>query len=88
MIIGWKGRWKYKMYNAAKPHKYHIKSFGLVDSSTGYVLNLLTYYGAETSYDPETDSDEQGRTSIKIFQTLLQHTSVGYHIFADTYYTT
>ena len=35
MIIGWKGRWKYKQYNASKPHKYHIKSFGLVDSATG-----------------------------------------------------
>lgn len=88
MIIGWKGRWKYKQFNAAKPHKYHIKSFGLVDSSTGYVLNLLTYYGAETSYDPEADTDVQGRTSVKIFQTLLKPIGVGYHIFADRWYTT
>ncbi|KAI0225562.1 hypothetical protein LSAT2_023699, partial [Lamellibrachia satsuma] len=28
MVIGWKGRWKYKQFNAAKPKKYHIKTFG------------------------------------------------------------
>jgi hypothetical protein len=30
MVIGWKGRWKYKQYNSSKPNKYHIKTFGLV----------------------------------------------------------
>jgi hypothetical protein len=58
MIIGFKGRWKYKQFNATKPHKYHINSFGLVNSCTGYVLSLLTYYGADTSYVPETDVKE------------------------------
>ncbi|KAI8775184.1 piggyBac transposable element-derived protein 4 [Biomphalaria glabrata] len=86
MIIGWKGRWRYKMFNAAKPYKYHIKSFGLVDSGTGYVLNLLTYYGANTSYDPEADPN--GGMAIKIFDTLLKHLGKGYHIYADRWYTT
>ena len=52
MVIGWKGRWKYKQYNAGKPNKYHIKKFSLCDSTTGCVCNILTYFGAETSYDP------------------------------------
>ncbi|GFO02956.1 PiggyBac transposable element-derived protein 4 [Plakobranchus ocellatus] len=86
MIVGWKGRWKYKQYNATKPHKYHIKSFGLTDSSTGYVLNLLTYYGKDTSYDPETD--QNSGHAIKIFDTLLKPIGKGYHVFADRYYTT
>ena len=88
MIIGWKGHWKYKQYNASKPHKYHIKSFGLVDSATGYVLNLLTYYGAETSYDPDLDVDCHGSNSVKIMDTLLKPIGSGYHIFADRWYTT
>ena len=50
MVISWKGRWKYKQYNAAKPKKYHIKTFGLCDSATGYVYNILTYFGKNTSY--------------------------------------
>ncbi|GFR98905.1 PiggyBac transposable element-derived protein 4 [Elysia marginata] len=51
MVLGFKGRFAPKQYYAAKPKK-HIKSFGLVDSSTGYVCNILTYFGANTSYDP------------------------------------
>ena len=41
MVIGFKGRFKYRQFNASKPKKFHIKSFGLVDSNTGYVVNLL-----------------------------------------------
>ena len=55
MVIGWKGRWKYKQCNAAKPKKYHIKTFGLCNSTTGYVCNILTYFGTETSYDSGLD---------------------------------
>lgn len=88
MIIGWKGRWKYKQFNASKPKKYHIKSFGLVDSATGYVINLLIYFGSETSYDPELDVDSRGSNAIKIFHTLLEPIGRGYHIFADRWYTT
>lgn len=86
MVVGWKGRWKYKQYNPSKPHKYHIKSFGLTDSATGYVLNVLTYYGANTSYDPSTDVDSSH--AKKIFTTLLLPIGTGYHIYADRWYTT
>lgn len=86
MIIGWKGRFKYKTFNAAKPKKYHVKTFGLCDSTTGYVVNLLIYFGAETSYDPELDVNSE--SAIKVFQTLLQPIDRGHHIFADRFYTT
>ena len=45
MVIGFKGRFAHKQFNAAKPHKYHIKTFGLCDAVTGYVVNLLIYFG-------------------------------------------
>ena len=41
MVIGFRGRWKNKQYNATKPSKYHIKTFGLCDSDNGYVVNFL-----------------------------------------------
>lgn len=28
MVVKWKGRSKFKMYNPNKPEKYHIKTFG------------------------------------------------------------
>jgi hypothetical protein len=86
MIVGFKGRWAYKQYNQSKPHKYHIKSFGLVDSTTGYVMRILTYYGADTSY--HSSSDREGGVAIKIFGTLLNDIGRGYHIYADRWYTT
>ena len=56
MVIGFWGRWwKKKQYDATKPSKYHIKTFGLCDSDNGYVVNLFTYYGSETGYHPDFD---------------------------------
>ena len=86
MVIGWKGKWKYKQYNASKPKKYHIKTFGLCDSATGYVFNILTYFGNETSYMP--NQDESSGQAEKVFQYLLQGLDQGHHVFADRYYTT
>ena len=57
MVVGFKGRFRYKQYNATKPSKYHIKTFGLCDSETGYVCNMFTYYGSETPYHPDSDPD-------------------------------
>ena len=68
MVIKWKGRSKYKMYNPNKPEKYHIKTFGLCDSLTGYAYNLLIYFGAETSFDDIGDTGQ----SEKIFHSLVQ----------------
>ncbi|XP_033113704.1 uncharacterized protein LOC117114216 [Anneissia japonica] len=70
MVIGWKGRWKYKQYNASKPRKYHIKTFGLCDSITGYVCNLLVYFGRDTSYNP--DLGRGTGQAEKVFEYLLR----------------
>lgn len=55
MVIGFKGHWKNKQFNASKPSKYHIKTFGLCQSESGYVCNPFTYYASETSYHPNLD---------------------------------
>ncbi|CAG5121162.1 unnamed protein product [Candidula unifasciata] len=75
MVIGFKGRWQYKQFNAQKPKKYHIKTFGLCDAATGYVVNLLVYFGRDTSYNPELDADSGHAARATTF-------------FADRYYTT
>ena len=84
MVVKWKGRSKYKMYNPNKPEKYHIKTFGLCDSATGYAYNLLIYFGKETSYKEGLE----GGQSEKVFEYLLRPLGTGHHIFADRYYTT
>lgn len=64
MVIGYKGRWKYKQYNPQKPRKYYIKTLGLCDSPTGCVHNILIYFGKDTFYSLNlTDSGQ----SVKMF---------------------
>ena len=63
MVIGWKGHWKYKQYNASKPSKY-IKTFGLCDSATGYCYNILTYYSKETSFDSTLERKRQAEKCL------------------------
>ena len=77
MVVGYKGRWKYKMYNPSKPSKFHIKTFGLCNSMTGYTCNVLVYYGVDTSYNHELDGSAE-----KVFDYQ------GHHVFADRGYTT
>ena len=86
MVIGYKGRFQHKQFNAAKPDKYHVKTFGLCDSATGYVTNLLIYFGAQTAYSPQLDPTSGH--AIKVFSTLLEPLGRNHHIFADRYYTT
>ncbi|BFZ17147.1 hypothetical protein BsWGS_20186 [Bradybaena similaris] len=88
MIVGYPGHWHYKQLNTSKPTKDRIKSFGLVDCSTGYIVNLFTYFGANTGYDADADTDELGGDAEEIFATLLSPLGTGYHIFADKWYTT
>lgn len=54
MVIGRKGRWKHKQYNASKPH---IKTFVLCGSASGYCFNILIYFSKDTSYHPEMDPE-------------------------------
>ena len=71
------------MYNPNKPEKYHIKTFGLCDSITGYAYNLLIYFGKDTSFK----EDFNVGNSEKIFEYLMRPLGTGHHIFADRYYT-
>ena len=80
MVIGWKGRFKHKTYNAKKPKKHHIKTYGLCDSATGYVYDILCYFGDETAVN---DGLQDKSSAVKVFDTLLTHLGPGHHVYAD-----
>ena len=84
MVVGFKGRVKYIQYNPTKPSKFHLKIFGLCDSSTAYVYNLLPYFGSQTVY---TLQDEKASQAKKVFYDLLSVLDDGHHVFSDRYYT-
>ena len=77
MVIGVKVRWKYKRYNASKSIKYHINLFGLCDSNTAYMYNVLIYFGKDTSYLAANDFG----LVEKVFDHLMQPLGTGHHIF-------
>lgn len=45
MLVGFRGRCKFKMYMPAKPNKYGLKIQCLADAKTHYVLNAYLYTG-------------------------------------------
>ena len=75
-----------KMHNASNPKRYHVKVFGLVDSTTSFTINLLIYFSKETSYS--ADLNNSNSQAVKVFEYLLRPLSTkGHHIFATRYYT-
>lgn len=48
-LIGFRGRFKGKVYMPSKPNKYGIKNQALVDSKTFYMLSFEVYSGKQPS---------------------------------------
>lgn len=74
MVIGYKGSFHAKQFNDTKPHEYHIKSFGVCDSRTGFVCDLLIYFGTYIGYNPDDILD---------FNNLLADIRPNHNIFAE-----
>ena len=84
VVIVYHGRWKYKQFNTFKPSKYHIKTFGLCDSQTGYEINIFTYYGSEQA---TTLTSTQNQPKQSVFEKPLRPLDKRHHIFTDRFYT-
>jgi hypothetical protein len=76
--MGWKGHSSMRQYNPNKPHKYHIKSYKLVETKTGYLSNIILH-------------DTTSRTVDEVVLTLLDESPYGRHegyaVFTDRFYT-
>ena len=68
-----------------QPNLKSTKTFGICDSKSGFVYNLLVYFGKATSYNPKIDA---GHTEKVFEDILMQLLGPCHHIFADRYYTT
>jgi hypothetical protein len=76
--MGWKGHSAMRQYNPNKPHKYHVKSYKLVETNTGYLSNIILH-------------DTTSRTVDEVVLTLLDESPYdaheGYALFTDRFYT-
>ena len=83
-VITFKGRVGFRQYLKGKPHPWGIKAYVLSDSQTGYLHQLLIYYGKETML---VDKPDLGHT-VRVVLTLatpLAHKV--YILYTDRLYT-
>ena len=75
--MGWKGHSSLRQYNPSKPNKYHIKSYKLVETQTGYLSGFFFH-------------DTVSRTVNEIVLTLLARSRYGqgegYSVYFDRFY--
>lgn len=55
ILLGFRGRCKFRMYIKSKPDRYGLKLFALNDPSTSYLINSLPYLGGITITDQLKD---------------------------------
>ncbi|KAJ8941499.1 hypothetical protein NQ314_010383 [Rhamnusium bicolor] len=63
ILVGFRGRYKFKMYLPSKPVKYGLKIQCLVDARTHYIYNTYIYCGKGTDSLKDV-TDEEKRFSI------------------------
>lgn len=88
MLVGFRGRCKFKMYLPLKPVKYGLKIMCLVDAKTNYFYNGYIYVGKDS--DGNT-LDENDRKFSKPTQSVLRLTKpinkTNRNITADNWFT-
>lgn len=89
-IVKFKGRISFITYNPQKPTKWGIKVYTLADSNTGYICQILPYYGSLTTQTLiRPDLPVSTRIPLHLCTMLLKKIpeARGYHLFTDRYYT-
>ena len=83
-VITFKGRVSFRQYLKGKPNPWGIKAFVLADSNTGYMHNMLIYYGRDTAL---VDRPELSHT-VKVVITLVEYLkNQGHDLYTDRFYT-
>lgn len=87
----WKGKVQFKMYNPKKPHKYHIKSYVVSESCSGYILGIDVHCGMEPHKNTPSVCEPKGKNSLtKRVMHLLYESNLlgkGHHLYMDNFYT-
>ena len=82
-MISFRGRASFKQYVRGKPHPWGIKAYVLSESATGYLHQVVIYYGRET----ELIQCPGASVTVKIVITLAEPLkSLGYSLYCDRFY--
>ena len=80
MMIPFRGRCIFKMYMPAKPCKYGIKIFALVEAKSKYLLNARIYCGKD-------DTGIDNTPTAIVMDLISKYLGKGYHLTTDNWYT-
>ena len=83
-MISFKGRVSFKQYIKDKPNPWGIKAYALAESGSGYMYNLLIYYGKVTILTAPSSLNQTTRVVLTLATPILDK---GYDIYTDWFYT-
>ena len=86
-----KGRLHFRVYNPAKPNRFHIKLFQLSEFSSGYIIGFEVYTGKGTSSaaDVANPMGKECSRTTKLVLGLLENFKLlnkGHCMYMDNYY--
>ena len=82
-MIAFRGQIYFRQYIRGKPEPWGIKAYVLSESATGYMYNLIIYYGRETQL-VVTDHNHTANVVLSLISPLVDH---GYDLYTDRFYT-
>jgi len=84
-LILFKGRLFWRQYNPKKASKFGVKTFSLVDSKTGFLIDSKIYSGKESSAEQPLNMFGQGGSLVLDF--LQPHFFKSHTVFLDNFFT-
>ena len=82
-MIAFRGRIFFRQYIRGKPVPWGIKAYVLSESDTGYMYNLVIYYGRET----QLTCTEHNHTTNVVLTLMTPLVGLGYDLYTDRFYT-
>ena len=83
-MIAFRGRVGFRQYIRGKPQPWGIKAYVLSESRTGYMYNLLIYYGKETQLITRVGLNHTTNVVLTLMDPLA---NLGYDLYTDRFYT-
>ena len=83
-MIAFRGRVGFRQYVRGKPQPWGIKAYVLSESKTGYMYNLLVYYGKETQLLTKPGLNHTTNVVLTFVHPLRD---LGYDLYTDRFYT-
>ena len=83
-MIAFRGRVGFRQYIRGKPQPWGIKAYVLSESRTGYMYNVIIYYGKETQLITKPGLNHTTNVVLTLVDPLR---GLGYDLYTDRFYT-